>query len=250
MSSIHSEAIVIRTTEYGEGHLIIVLFSRAAGKISVMARGAKKMKSRYTAVSQLFTYGEFSFFAPNQGMGTLHTGEVITSHHGLRIDLDKTAYAAYISELIDKVVPEREGSSHLFEQTLAAYEAIETDKDAKIVSMIFELKVLQFAGYTPTLGECVECSGGLQEGPYRFSARMGGMLCKQCMRPEWPVTVLTEKGYKLLQTLQVLDLRRLGNTNLTDGVKVEVQRAIRSFMDAHLEVRLKSRAFLDQLDKL
>jgi DNA repair protein RecO (recombination protein O) len=88
------------------------------------------------------------------------------------------------------------------------------------------------------------------EAPFRFSARMGGMVCKLCVRPEFPAVLLTEKGYKLLQTLQVLDLRRLGNTNLTPGVKQEVQKAIRQLLDAHTDVRFKSRAFLDQLEKL
>jgi DNA repair protein RecO (recombination protein O) len=70
------------------------------------------------------------------------------------------------------------------------------------------------------------------------------------MRPEWPTVRLSEKSYKLLQTLPFVDLRRLGNTDLSQPIKVEVQRAIRGFMDAHLEVRFKSRAFLDQLHKL
>jgi DNA repair protein RecO (recombination protein O) len=245
----HTEAIVVRTTEYGEGNLILVLYTRAIGKISVMARGAKKLKSRYTAVSQLFTYGEYAFYAPSQGMGTLSNGEVITSHHGLRTDLDKTAYSAYLAELVDKIMPERESSSFIFEQLLAAFEAIESDKDAQVVAMIFEFKMLQYAGYTPTLSECVECSGPIV-GTFAFSARQGGMICHSCMRPEWPTVRLSEKSYKLLQTLPFVDLRRLGNTDLSQPIKVEVQRAIRGFMDAHLEVRFKSRAFLDQLHKL
>jgi DNA repair protein RecO (recombination protein O) len=245
----HSEAIVVRTTEYGEGHLIVVLFTRAMGKVSIMARGAKKMKSRYSSLSQLFTYGEFSFYVPNQGMGTLSSGEIITSHHGLRIDLDKTAYSAYIAELVDKLMNEREPNGYIFEQLLAAFESIDTDKDAKIVMMIFELKILQAAGYSPQLSECVECSGPLVR-PFTFHPRLGGMICQQCVRPHMPIVKLSDNGYKLLQTLQALDLRRLGNISLSDAIKEEVKQAIRSFLDAHVDVRMKSRTFLDQLQKL
>lgn len=273
MSNVHAEAIVVRTTEYGEGNLILSLFTRTAGKVSVMARGAKKLKSRYTAVAQLFTHGDYVFYASSSGMGTLNSGDVIRSHHELRIDLDKTAYAAYICELVDKLVPDRDGSAYLFEQTLAALDALSSDKDTQVVAMIFELKMLQHSGYTPTLSACVECGGppggdgatGASHGdasaqgadatrgasgPLRFSARLGGMVCAHCARPDWPTTVMTDRGHKLLLTLQAIDLRRLGETNLSAGVKAEAQRAIRSFFDAHVEVRLKSRSFLDQLDKL
>lgn len=251
MSNVHAEAIVVRTTEYGEGNLILSLFTRTAGKVSVMARGAKKLKSRYTAVAQLFTHGDYVFYASNSGMGTLNSGDVIRSHHELRIDLDKTAYAAYVCELVDKLVPDREGSAYLFEQTLAALDAIASDKDVQVVAMIFELKMLQHSGYTPTLSACVECGGPLDStGPLRFSARLGGMVCAHCARPDWPTTVMTDRGHKLLLTLQAIDLRRLGETNLSAGVKAEAQRAIRTFFDAHVEVRLKSRSFLEQLDKI
>jgi DNA repair protein RecO (recombination protein O) len=76
------------------------------------------------------------------------------------------------------------------------------------------------------------------------------MVCARCARPDWPTTVMTDRGHKLLLTLQAIDLRRLGETNLSAGVKAEAQRAIRTFFDAHVEVRIKSRSFLDQLDKL
>lgn len=55
------EGIVIRTTDYGETNKIVTIYSREFGKISAMARGAKKPKSRLAAISQLMTHGHFLF---------------------------------------------------------------------------------------------------------------------------------------------------------------------------------------------
>ncbi len=56
------QGIVIRSMDYGEGNKIITLFTRELGKMSVVARGAKKVKSRYGSSAQLFTYGDYLFF--------------------------------------------------------------------------------------------------------------------------------------------------------------------------------------------
>lgn len=56
------EGIVIRSMDYGEGNAIITLCTENAGKVGVLVRGAKKVKSRHAALIQLFTTGEFVFF--------------------------------------------------------------------------------------------------------------------------------------------------------------------------------------------
>lgn len=78
------EGIVIRSMDYGEGNAIITLCTENAGKVGVLVRGAKKVKSRHAALIQLFTVGEFVFFRNNGGLGTLNAGEITQSHHPLR----------------------------------------------------------------------------------------------------------------------------------------------------------------------
>ncbi len=53
------EGIIIRTTDYGETNKVVTIFTKEFGKLGVMARGAKKPKSRLSSASQLFMYGVF-----------------------------------------------------------------------------------------------------------------------------------------------------------------------------------------------
>ncbi|HEY4552046.1 MAG TPA: DNA repair protein RecO, partial [Bacillaceae bacterium] len=108
------EGIVIRTTDYGESNKVVVLYSREAGKIGGMARGAKKPSSRLASVSQLFTYGYF-MIQSGRGLGTIQQGEMISSLRGIREDIFKTAYASYIVDLLDKSTGEKESNPFLFE---------------------------------------------------------------------------------------------------------------------------------------
>lgn len=103
---IKSEGIVLRTTDYGETNKIVTLLTREHGKIGVMARGAKKSNSRLSAISQPFLYGTF-LIQSSTGLGTLQQGEMIESMRAIREDLFLTAYAAYMTELMDKGTEEK-----------------------------------------------------------------------------------------------------------------------------------------------
>jgi DNA repair protein RecO (recombination protein O) len=240
------EGIVIRSMDYGEGNKIISLYTKQYGKVSVMARGVKKMKSRHSAITQLFTYGEFAYFKSGQ-MGTLNDGEIVRSHHRLREDLHMAAYAAYLAELVDRMTEENDGSAYLFEQLNAGLDAMEDGKDAQITAHIFEMKMLSFAGYSPVLAECVSCGGNAQDPV--ISVSMGGLLCTACRSRDTAAMVVSEGTLKLLSLFTQMDLRRLGAVNVKPNTKAELKRCMREWMDTHVDVRFKSRGFLDQMEK-
>lgn len=240
------EGIVIRRADYGEGHAIITLFTKEAGKVSVMARGAKKMKSRHSAVTQLFTYGEYVYFKNGQ-MGTLNSGEIIHAHHGLREDLFLSAYSAYLVELTDRMIGEHEGGSFLFEQLKAGLEAIEAGKDPAVITHIFELKMLGLAGYAPELHHCVSC--GRDGGAASISVSMGGILCENCRLKDPAAHSLSVGMHKLLILFQQIDLRRLGAIDLKEQSKEQLKNWMREYMDTYTGVQWRARHFLDQMEK-
>jgi DNA repair protein RecO (recombination protein O) len=239
------QGIVLRSTDYGEGNKILSLLTKEMGKISLMARGAKKVKSRHTAVSQLFTYGDFVFFKSGQ-MGTLNHAEIIEAHHGLREDLMKSAYASYLAELTDRMLGDSEGGAFLFEQLLAALNAIEEGKDAQIIAHIFEMKMFALAGYLPVLSECVSC--GNRVGDMAFSAQLGGIVCPLCRHKDARAVPLSEGSLKLLRLFQQVDIRRLGHVDVKDATKIQLKRSMRNYMDTHVGIQWKARSFLDQME--
>jgi DNA repair protein RecO (recombination protein O) len=240
------EGIVIRSIDYGEGNKILSIFSKEAGKLSVMARGAKKLKSRLTAIAQPFTYGEFVIYKAGQ-MGTLNSGEIGNAYQGLREDIHKAAYASYLMELTERTMGENERNAPLFDQLKAALDAIDEDKDPQIVVHIYELKILAIAGYMPELGQCVSC--GSTEGAMSLSIPMGGTLCTRCRHNDPGAFAVSEGMLKLLRLFLNMDIRRLGRTDVKAGTKSQLKLFIRKFLDEHIDVKWKSRHFIDQMDK-
>lgn len=241
------EGIVIRSMDYGEGNKIITLCTETSGKIGVLVRGAKKVKSRHGALTQPFTHGEYVFFRQNGGLGTLNQGEMIESHFSLREDLVLAAYASYACELLDKTLQDDEVGSFWFTQLKACLDGLSSGKDPQIVTHLFEMKILQAAGYGPSFESCVSCERA-DDSPY-VSPRLGGRLCRTC-RHQDPAAMQVMPGVlKLLMLFEKMDLRRLGNVEVKEETKRELKTVMRAFMDMQLGLKLKSRHFLDQLDK-
>ncbi|PZD94041.1 DNA repair protein RecO [Paenibacillus sambharensis] len=238
------EGIIIRSMDYGEGNKIVTLLTNTNGKVGVLIRGAKKLKSRYGSLSQLFTHGEFAFFRTS-GLGTLSSGEIITSHHRLREELDLMAHASYAAELTDRALQDEEAGSFLFEQLKACFQALEDGKDPAVTIHLYEMKILQAAGYAPVLHACASC--GREEGPFVLSPRLGGLLCPRCRYTDPSALRPGEGAIKLLRLLGTMDMRRLGNIQIKTETKAELTESVRALMDYHMGLRLKSRAFLDSL---
>ncbi|MUG64610.1 MULTISPECIES: DNA repair protein RecO [Paenibacillus] len=244
-----AEGIVIRSMDYGEGNKIITLCTEKWGKVGVLVRGAKKVKSRHAALTQLFTYGEYVFFRNGTGLGTLNAGEIIESHHSLREDLIKAAYASYACELLDRVLQDEETGAFWFHQLKACLMSLEEGKDPQVISNLYEMKILQTAGYGPELEVCVSCGQSRPDEDMLLSPHLGGVLCRHCKHLDPPAMNISVRTLGLLRLFARLDLRRLGNVDVKDSTKTELKQAMRALMDAQLGLRLKSRNFLDQLDK-
>ncbi|MCI3919707.1 DNA repair protein RecO [Paenibacillus sp. TRM 82003] len=244
------EGIVIRSVAYGEGNLIVTLFTGDYGKVGVMVRGAKKTKSRHAAVTQLYTYGEYVYYQSNTGsLGTLNNAELLNAFPGIRGDLRCSAYAAYFAELTDRLVPDGEASSFLFEQLRGAMEALAAGKDPQVVAALYELKLFHFAGVSPIVNECAGCGAAPSPNePLSWSPRGGGLVCARCGPRAQDRLPLPAGAAKLLPLLQRADLRAVGDIRVKPETKSALKSALRAWMDHHADARLKTRSVLEQIE--
>ncbi|MYL46609.1 DNA repair protein RecO [Virgibacillus halodenitrificans] len=241
------DGVILKTQDYGETHKIITIYSRKLGKISTLARGAKKTKSRMAAVTQPFIYGNF-FVYLNKGLSTIQQGEIEYSFRAIREDIFKTAYTAYITELTDKIVDPQITDPFLFEELYQTMSWIEEHEDVEIPIMMYELKMFVKGGFGPMVNGCANCNN--KEFPYAFSIAEGGLLCKRCRYLDEKAIPLPDSVSKLLHLFTAVELKRIG----TISVKSENRQLIRKILDAYYEQYggyfLKSKRFLRQLDLL
>ncbi|WP_370222085.1 DNA repair protein RecO [Cytobacillus sp.] len=240
------EGIVIRTTNYSETNKIVTLYTREWGKVGVMARGAKKPNSRFAAVTQLFTYGNF-LVQRGSGLGTLQQGDMISSMRSIKEDIFLTAYASYIVDLTDKSIEDRKPNPFLFELLHQTLNLINEGYDPEILTNIYEMKMLNALGLYPVLDQCSVC--GSTDGHFAFSIRENGLICHRCLDKDPYHFKVSQATIKLLRLFYFFDLSRLGNISVKPETKAELKKIISAYYEEYSGLNLKTKKFLNQMAK-
>ena len=104
---IKTKAIVLRAQDYNENDKLLTLLTKERGLVFAYVFGARKMKSRLSAVCSMLCYGEFVLFE-NKGKYSVDNAESERLFFGIRQDLEELAYASYFCELCAGIVPAEE----------------------------------------------------------------------------------------------------------------------------------------------
>lgn len=241
------EGIVIRNQDYGETHKIVTIFSKQLGKITAIARGAKKTKSRMSSVTQLFIQGEYLIYL-SKGLSTLQQGQIANSYRQISQNIEKTAYAAYIIELTDKLTDDKARDPFIYEQLILTLQWINDEEEFLIPVMMYELKLFRKGGFSPVLDRCVRCSS--IEFPFAFSIEEGGLLCIRCRYLDNNAVGLGDSFVKLIHTLQTVGLERVGNISIKSENEKILRKLLDEYYDKYGGFLLKSKRFLAQIDLL
>lgn len=239
--------IVLRTQDYGETHKLVTIFTKEVGKITAISRGANKPRSRLSAVSQLFIEAEFLLYIP-KGLATLRQGDVVSTYRHIRTDLLRTGYAAYIIELTDRLLEEKVPDSYIYAELNNTLHFINDETDYLIPVMMYEMKLFKKGGFAPIVDRCVNCNRS--EDLCAFSLQEGGLLCERCIVIDRYAVQLNPPLIRTLAIFLHVELNRIGNIKM----KAENIALLRSLFDEYYEryggYRLKSKKFLDDLQKL
>jgi DNA repair protein RecO (recombination protein O) len=240
------QAIVLRRCDLGENDALVVLLSRERGKLSVIARGVKRPKSKLAALTQLFTLARFHV-AEGRKMGVLSQGELEESFYALREDLWRMAYATYLCELVDRAVTGGDSSELVFDLLIVTLHQLLHTEDAAALVHSFELRLLALLGYEPVLSSCVRCQGPVGEPKSFFSAAQGGLLCANCHPHDLKAIPLSPLSVRYLRRLLRPQDTDLTQARIASSCVGEIEAALRAHIRYHLETEPRSAAFLRRL---
>lgn len=183
MKLIKVKGIVIRETTYKDNDKIITILTDGLGKVSAIAKGAKKNNSPYLASSQFLVYSEFVLYQ-NTGYYYLNSAESINTFYNLRIDLDKLQLVFDMTKLINMVTDENQDCEKILKLFLNTIYALDKlDKDSKLVVNAFKIKLFSLLGFAPRQDKCSNCSKALLESEEEFvyyNYVDNTFLCEDC----------------------------------------------------------------------
>lgn len=244
-----TEAVVIKSMDLGEADKIVTLFSPSFSRISAVAKGIRKTKSKFGARLEPFTQVNL-LLHKGRNLDVITQAEIICSFRSIKTDLQRLNYGFPMLDVVDKISQEGEKEKEIYDLLISALQTLEemTDSFALLLAA-FHLKTMALAGYLPRLSSCSNCSRSFSlEERLRFSFSLGGILCAQCSTADPAATAVSSAAASLLIPLLRADRARLKEMRVGDEVQKELLILTQKCLYYYFEIRLKSFDYLAQLN--
>lgn len=204
MAAEKTTGIVLRVVAFSETSCIVTLFTRDFGKITTIAKGARRPKSPFEAALDVLAICRLVFLDKRSGaMGILTEAKLERRFRGAARDLHQLYAGYYVVELLSSLNDEGDPHPDLFDFAVQTICKIDSPELAvgriSEVLLQFELKSLELLGHLPMLTKCVGC--GREKTTLldvSFGLNQGGILCQSCRRGETNVVTLSSNGLRFL----------------------------------------------------
>jgi DNA repair protein RecO (recombination protein O) len=225
-----SRGIVLRSVRYGEADRILDLYTQDMGLISAIAKGIRRIKSRFGGRLEPLSCVDFLAYE-GRTLDTITQVEVLRSFHSVRENLTRLKAAGAMVAMVRVLLGGDEADRRVFNLLYHALDALETrEGNMKSIEAAFSLKLSSLAGYAPRLDFCVSCERDATEGELHFAPPLGGVLCDDCR-------TATEDIFPLLPTtlaaLQSLVTRPIKEAAVAGKLEENVRRIAYSHVIAH-----------------
>jgi DNA repair protein RecO (recombination protein O) len=204
----NATALVLRTTDWSESSRIATLWTRELGRVRVLAKGGRRLKSNFDSALDLLTVCSIVLLRKSSGsLDLLTEAQVVRRFPHLRADLAALYAGYYIAELLSDWTEDYDPHPRLFDEALAALDDLGTrpgpeGQPATAMRLArFEFVLLDELGYSPRLEVCAVCSTPLHAPPKVWSPTAGGVLCAKCQTGQRDRRQLSRDGWEALRAL-------------------------------------------------
>ncbi len=177
-------ALVVRGTDWSETSRISTLFTREFGKIRALAKGGRRLNSKFEIAFDLLNVVRVVFLKKTGGLELLTEAQIVERFPHLRTNLPALYAGYYIAELLSEGTQDYDPHPALFDAAVETLRML-TESVPRRVSA-FELVWLRELGYSPRLDACAVCARELsvpEAEPVRveYSPEAGGLVCPDCL---------------------------------------------------------------------
>jgi DNA repair protein RecO (recombination protein O) len=245
-------AILLHRVDYGDYDLIITFFTRAEGKISAIAKSAKRSVKRFGGILQPFAILNI-VCAEGRGkqLPVLQEASLDMVLPNIGTDIKKAAFAGYWAEIVKEWSEEGKQQIHLYQ--LLRYALIELDRgeiSPPVLSLSFQMKFLSLTGLAPHLTGCHDCGktvDQITENRIAFDIKSGRLTCGNCRTDTAQKVFLSKGTIRQLQWMDRVPLNQVSRIRCLPQVEKEGHSFLETFLPYHLGKKPRSLTFLEKI---
>ena len=243
MSDIRTKGVIIKQSDYGEGHRILHIFTEGMGIIKAVSYGAKKVKSRNAASSQFLCWGEVELYESGREIATLKSINVIDGFMPISEDIKKLALCTYLSDITHAMLGLNNPDDRLLKVFLnTLYALAYRDEDILKIKSVYELKLMSIEGYAPETEKCGVCG---EKSVLAFDTAKGVMVCHSCAGRD--SIKISESVYKALRFIVYSPDKKMLSFTGNDVLYEKLGELSEKYLLTHSDREFKSLSYFKNI---
>ena len=184
MGLVETEGIILKSYSLAEADKIVILLTKSEGLVRGVARGAKRLKSRFGGGLELFSNVQITYFQKEEReLVSIRNVELIKSYFSKAGDALFFENFAYLAELLLEFAPPHDPNERLYRMAKVCLDAAADDStDLESIVIYFELWILKLGGYLPDWGKCQNCKRELGENENAALQINFHLFCLDCQK--------------------------------------------------------------------
>ena len=255
MVALNCEALLLRSVDFGESDRIVHLLTAGAGRLTAIAKGARRSKRRFPGTLDVFNHLAIKGRSnPRDSMVFLEQARLLNPFLGLRSDSSRYALASFLTEMLDRLSPEAitgPEAERLFSYATESLRLLESVRPTATLRLLLELRGFDALGLRPELGRCVRCGRVPSEAVapdhrVNFHVPDGGIVCAACALRLDGLLPVEFGTLRILESGLVSPAESLAEIRLDARALAQAARLVFRFQRFHVGIELRSERFLEQ----
>jgi len=243
-----SAAIVLDCRDHGESDLIVTFFCQHHGRLTGIAKGAKRSKKRFVNKLEIFSSQRILHTTPqNNRLAFIAEADLLDGFLNLRQDVSCYTTASVIRELTLVGTKEVEGDEELYPLLIWVFSSLDSGRAPLPALIFFLIRFFAIIGYSPQLNSCLGCGKQIRpDETYSFHIATGGIHCSRCNKNKPANRLKLSQGtLRSLTTALTQPLERLHRLQLSDNSQKEALSFLHSYGRQLFQREIVSWAFLE-----
>ena len=182
MAAEQSTAIVLRAIEFSETSLIVTLLTRDLGRISAIAKGARRPKGPFEGALDLLSVCRIvAIRKSSDTLDILTEAKLHRRFRGGEKSLDRVYAGYHVAEMLRLLTEDHDPSPDVYDLTIRTLDQIDGSGNVASTLLHFDIQLLRMLGHAPGTDRCTDCGGPItQKTRVPFSLSAGGIVCDGC----------------------------------------------------------------------
>ncbi len=252
MPAEQTDALVLRIYPWSETSCIASIYSRDFGKLSVLAKGARRPKSPFEAALDLLSICRVVFI-PKSGdaLDLLTEAKLVRRYRAGARDLLRLYSGYYVAELLDRLTDKGDEQAELFELAEATLLALaDPELELRAIVLRLELQMLRMLGHLPTWRYCAQCGEEVPRGDNAtFGLLASGVLCERCRPGSRNMILLSGSVRETFEQFSEPEWQKIPLSTYPTANRASLRNVVKQYLTVLLDRKLNLHSYLEELGR-